>query len=475
MWITKDGFIASRLIVGLLALVIVVSLLFSACSSSTTSPATTASKTTTQPSATTAPAAQKILKIGSIIPLNSPRGIQTANWYKLMAKLVNQAGGWKIGNDTYQIQMVIYDSQGNLQTAKDSLSRAVLNDGCKFLLSWTITGSADVDATVTEPNKVIVIEEDLTNQAVNPKYQYMYPSGNFFQNSDVYKMCQDQVKKGVKSYVSVKPDNQVGRMMDPMIDNAWKLANPNINKIDTVFVPMSTVDFGPIATKIKSYNPDCVDLIYLGFIPNSIPAIYRGLSDVGYKGTILPGLMSQDVLDALVTSVGKGLVEGGEVAGADVNIWQQDPAQRALIDAYKAEYGKWENDAKPDSFQILQAMINGAHSVDTDVIKAYWDKGVPSFQVLSGNFMYFPRPDVGNNRCINGCLGQRVGLIKDGKLVDSGTRVTLKDQLLFTVKTQNMISAYKTWWDTYGYPVFPASEKGLESLHFTDIGITGKD
>jgi ABC-type branched-subunit amino acid transport system substrate-binding protein len=461
--VSKYGFIGSRLIVVLLALVIVASLLFSACSSSTSSPATTTL------------AAQKVLKIGSIIPLNSPRGIQTANWYKLMAKLINQAGGWKIGNDTYQVQMVIYDSQGNLQTAKDSLSRAVLNDGCKFLINWTITGSADVDATITEPNKVICIEEDLTNQAANPKYQYMYPSGNFFQNSDVYLVCKDQVKKGVKSYVSVKPDNELGHMMDGIIDNAWKLADPNINKLGTVFVPMSTVDFGSIATKINSYKPDCVDIIYLGIIPNSIPSLYRGLSDVGYKGTILPGLMSQDILDALVTSVGKTIVEGGEVYGIDPNVWQQDPAQRALIDAYKAEYGKWENDSAPDNFQILQAMINGAQSVDTDVIKAYWDKGAPSFQVLSGNFMYFPRPDLGNDRCINGAISQRVGLIKDGKLVDSGIRVTLKDQLLFTVMTRNMIPAYKAWWDTHGYPVFPASEKGMETIHYTDLGITGKD
>jgi len=456
----------SRLIGVLLALVIISSLIFSGCSSSTS--------TTSQTTATST-AVQKELKIGSILALNSPAGIQTANWFKLMAKLINDDGGWKIGDDVYHVQMIIYDTQGNLATAKDTLSKAVLSDGCKFIIGSSITGSADVDATITEPNKVIVIEEDLTNQAVNPKYQYMYPSGNFFQNADVYKIYQDQVNKGIKSYVSVKPDNEMGHALDAVFDMAWQLADPNIEKLATVFVPMSTVDFGPISTKIESYGADCVDLIYLGLIPNSVPAVYRGLADVGYKGTILPGLMSQDLLDSVVATVGKEIVEGGEVAGVDIRTWQDDPEQLALIDAYIKEYGKWEDDSAPDAFQTLQHMINGAQSVDTDVIKAYWDKGVPSYKVLSGNYMYFPRPDVGNDRCVMGAIAQRVGLIKDGKLVDSGVRTTLKDQLLFTVMTRGLVDVYKEWWDTHGYPVFPEEEKGLESIHYSDLGIMGKD
>jgi branched-chain amino acid transport system substrate-binding protein len=423
-----------------------------------------------------APTPTKVLKMGSVIDLSGARGIQTANWYKLMTKLTNDAGGWKIGNDTYKVEMVIYDPHGSAAAAKDYLTRAVLQDGCKYMLGWSLTGSADVDTTVTEPNKVIVVAEDLTNQGVNPKYQYYFPTGNFFQNCDVFKICKDMVNKGVKSYVSVKPDNQVGHFIDTMINKAWKLADPNIDYKGTVWVPADTVDFGPIATKVKSYNPDCVDLIYVGFIPNAIPSNYRALADIGYEGYILPGLMTQNVLDTLVTAVGKDVVEGGEVpGGADPYTWQQEPYMRSLMDAYVAEYGKWEVDGNPQDFLIVQAAIKAAQSVDTDAVKKYLDNSPAPLQMFNGIFKYFARPELGNNRTISGCLSQHVGIIHDGKLVDSGTIVTLKDQYLFTIMTQNMVDAYKAYWAEYGYPKFPDEEKGKETFHYSDFGITGQD
>ena len=62
---------------------------------------------------------RKYLKFGAVLNMSSPRGLQDKKWYDLFAKLYNDAGGWKIGNDTYKVQIVTYDSQGNATTAKD--------------------------------------------------------------------------------------------------------------------------------------------------------------------------------------------------------------------------------------------------------------------------------------------------------------------------------------------------------------------
>jgi hypothetical protein len=120
-------------------------------------------------------------------------------------------------------------------------------------------------------------------------------------------------------------------------------------------------------------------------------------------------------------------------------------------------------------------MINGAKSVDTDVVKAYWDNSPPAFQVLNGLRQYFARPELGNNRTISGCTSGQLGVIRDGKLLGSGTYTTLKDHYLFSIKTKNMLDAYKAYWAQYGYPTFPASQKGQETFKYTDLGITGKD
>ena len=278
----KHGFNRSRLLISLLALVLIVSVLFSACAK-TTSTTTQTSTTTTQTSTTTTQTPvtttgdQKVLKIGAVIDMRNARGIQGKKWLDLFAKLYNDAGGWKIGNDTYKIQMVLYDSQGNTTTAKDELTRLVLQDGVKFVLGQISTGSAQVDTTITEPNHVITIHEDLTNLAAVPTNQYFYTTGNYFANALLYKIYVDMASKGTKSYVSVKPDNQVGRTMDPGLITAWALGAPNAKYLGTIWVDPNTIDYSPVATKVKSLNPDVVDLVYVGYIPNSIPQMYRAL------------------------------------------------------------------------------------------------------------------------------------------------------------------------------------------------------
>jgi hypothetical protein len=218
-----------------------------------------------------------------------------------------------------------------------------------------------------------------------------------------------------------------------------------------------------------------VDLIYEGFIPNSIPNTYRVLNDVGYKGVILPGLMTQAVLDTLVVTVGKASLEGGETPQCNPYQWQQDPRMRALMDAYVKEYGKWEADGDPNDFLILEAAIKATQSVDTDVIKAYMDNSPAPVQYLAGLTQYFARPDLGNNRTICGSVSGMLGVIRDGKQVSSGTVITTKDQYLYTIQTRGLVDAYKAYWAQYGYPKFPAAQKGQESFHYTDLGITGQD
>jgi branched-chain amino acid transport system substrate-binding protein len=418
------------------------------------------------------------LKIGAVIDMTSTRGLQDKKWFDLFAKLYNDAGGWKIGNDTYQVQMITYDSQGNTTTAKDELNRLVIQDGCKFIIGQISTGSAAVDTTVTEPNHVITIHEDLTNLAAGPQNQYFYTTGNFFGGATMYKIDTTMASLGYKSYVSVKPDNQVGRAMDPVLNLAWASAAPNIKYLGTVWVGMTTIDYGPIATKILSMNPDIADLMYEGFIPNSVPQTYRALYDVGYKGIILAGMMSDADLAAIVTQTGKAAVEGGMQSGMglDPRKFQKDPRMLSIFDAYEKQYGKFETDGITETtgWFILEAAINATQSVDVDVIKNYLDNSPPPIQVASGRTTLFARADLGNYRTKSCAQSFPLGQILNGEVVP-GPFVTTQDQYLVTILSQNMTAVYKAYWDKYGYPTFPAAEKGLSSIKWSDLGITGRD
>jgi ABC-type branched-subunit amino acid transport system substrate-binding protein len=432
--------------------------------------------TPTTPTPTPPPAPQKVLKFGGTYALNRPEIVPAPKWGDLLAKLINDQGGWKIGGEKYKVEFINYDDQGDQAKAKNNLEKLVLQDGCKFILGGT--PSAGVDITVTEPNKVICVGSDFTNASSDPKVQYYYTTGNYFNNALVYVVCQDVAAKGVKSYVSVKPDTQMGHFIDGIINGTWKLAAPDVKYLGTVYFDPSTADYGPIATKAISLNPDCVDLIYIGLIPNAVPQAYSALKDVGFKGIVLPGIVDDDTVVNLVTTVGKEFVEGGESFSTDARRAEnQDPRMLAFIDDYIKEYGKLEAAAASGpslGWFILEDAINATQSVDVDTIKAYLDNSKGSVRHASGWAKLFARPDLKNYRTICGGYSHPVIMIHDGKLVTVGT-VTLKDQYLFAILSGGLVDTYKKYWEEYGYPAFPAEEKGKSKLNFSDLGITGHD
>jgi branched-chain amino acid transport system substrate-binding protein len=409
--------------------------------------------------------------------MRKAKQIQTKKWYDLFAKLYNDAGGWKIGNDTYKVQIVTYDGQGNATTGKDLLTRQVLQDGCKFLLGQQSTGLPDVDMTITEPNKVITIHEDLTNKAAATG-QYFYTTGNYFTGALSLTLAANLEKAGYKSYLSVKPENQIGHAVDPQLNDAWAMGARNIKYLGTVWVDPATIDYAPIATKVRSINANIADLMYLGYIPNAVPQMYRALYDVGYKGIIMPGLMSQADLDALVVQVGKAAVEGGVQSsmGLDYRLFQKDPQMLSLMAAYEKEYGKYETDGQSETvhFQILEAAINATQSVDVEVIKNYLDNRPPPIRTLSGWTTLVARPDLGHNRTTVCVGGGPCGLIRDGKVVP-GFISTSKDSYLFSVISQKLGDAYKAYWAQYGVPTFPAEYKQYDTLTYAQVGFAGAD
>ena len=205
------------------------------------------------------------MKIGHVAALNIATGVETKKWYELFAKLINEQGGWKIGADTYDVEMIVYDSQDDPAKGKTYLEKLVLQDGVKFIFG-SPTSNAATDTEVTEPNKVILLGLDFIGVAADPKIQYFWePMGMFFARGYMYHLYTDMENRGFKSYVSLKTDDMMGHVSDGWCNTTWALAAPDVKYLDTVFFDLSTSDYGPIATKIMSLHPDVVDANYTGW------------------------------------------------------------------------------------------------------------------------------------------------------------------------------------------------------------------
>jgi ABC-type branched-subunit amino acid transport system substrate-binding protein len=423
-------------------------------------------------STTPAPAPTKELKIGSVQILNMPMGLEQQKWLKLFAKLINDKGGWKIGNDTYKIEMIIYDSQNDTALAKNYLEKLVYQDGVKYILG-SPTGNPATDTLVTEPNKVICLGLDLTGTSADPKIQYYWtPNGMYFSGGMLWVVYSDIAAAGAKSYVSVKLDNLMGHVTDSMDNASWKVAAPDVEYLGTVFFDPATTDFGPIATKIKSMNPDVLDCNYTISTP-----LMNALYDVGFKGLILPAQVDPPMFDAILSHCGKEFMEGWEFFLQDPRLYPDQPKEiMDLLDAYEKEYGEFQTGGClwVAYWFIFKDAVENTQSLDVDVLKNYLDHSDHAVRTLTGLCQLFPRPDAKNLRTISGEPADFVGVIHDGQIVPLRA-VTIKDHVLGAIlaKGKGVVDAYKAYWEEYGYFKFPAEQQSI--IKYSDLGIMGKD
>ena len=395
---------------------------------------------------------QKVLKIGSLVPLNLKEGVEIQKWMNLFAKIYNEQGGWQIGNEKYKVEINIYDHAMDPAKMRSAAEKAVLQDGNKFLLNnWSDNQAQTV--TITEPNKVLVLAGGFTPDLAKPNLQYyIRTSGVFFGSGSPYVIQRDYVARGGKTDIMVTSDTEMGHFGAKLWAAPAKLAGLNI--LPDVFFNPDTVDFGPIATKVKSYNPDVVELPFVS--GDTVTNIISALKDVGFKGMVYPGNLVPYTLENAVKKVGKEYLEGMEVQVFDPRGIMKNPKILALYDRYTKEYGEFRTEGCwwVGGWFFFEDAVNATKSIDIDVLRNYLFNSKKGVATLEGYSQLFARPDLQNFRTIEVAPGHPVGMIKNGKLVPIKP-VSVKDQYLVAVKCYNLVDIYQKYWDQYGYPKFP--------------------
>ena len=144
-------------------------LLVAGCGSTTTTTAaqgstTTAaqgSTTTAGPASTTTTAgAAKVIKIGSSAPLSgglAAEGVLVKEGYEFWRDTVNAKGGIKVGNDMYQVELILYDDKSDAPTAAKLTEKLITEDKVNFLLSPYSSGLTVSTSATAEKYKMVNI------------------------------------------------------------------------------------------------------------------------------------------------------------------------------------------------------------------------------------------------------------------------------------------------------------------------------
>ena len=211
--------------------------------------------------------------LGSAISLTgkyATNGEHTQRGYDLGVKIINDAGGVKVGGKTYKLEVKYYDDESNSAKAAALAQRLIEQDGIQYMLGPYGSGLTIAIAPVTEKFGVPMVEANGASRALFTKgYKYLFAvlnSADQYLNSAVDLMADK--KKGATVALAFEQDSfsldvKLG-VMDRIKANGMKVV------IDDA-LPKELNDMTATLQKVKALKPDL--LIVSGHSKGAMTAI----------------------------------------------------------------------------------------------------------------------------------------------------------------------------------------------------------
>ena len=314
---------------------------------------------------TTSQAANKVLKIGHIGVMSGPAAAWgLINKYAALAgaEIINEDGGFEIGGEKYDIEIVSLDTKQNPRVAIAGAERLVYQEGIKYIIGPNVDDTTRAVLPVLEKAGAFNICYGWHRALFTP------PSKNTalgmiagYQSAPViYKYLKEQ--RGVKSLACVPRNDANGlNSRDSCVAAADQLGI-KITSSDSTYEP-NTSDFFPIMGRIIGQNPDLI--VLSGVAPSDAPLLIRAARELGYKGL----MSTETAMDAnIITEIAGEMANGFiSVGGASAPELRTDQMKR-FIERYSKVAGEWNDEAGTKVYaleMLLQTLrVAGAAAID---------------------------------------------------------------------------------------------------------------
>ena len=203
--------------------------------------------------------------LGSAISLTgkySAEGHHAQNGYDLAIKMINEAGGVKVGDKNYQLEVVYYDDESTPARTAQLLERLINQDGIQFVLGPYSSATTKAAAPVTEKYKIPMVEaEGASRSLFTQGYKYMFA---VLSTSEQYLASAIALAAEVAEKSGKKPSDVKVAMVfenDPFSLDVRAGVVDDINKYGMQIIlddkmPRDLSDISPTLTKVKALKPD---------------------------------------------------------------------------------------------------------------------------------------------------------------------------------------------------------------------------
>ncbi|MEW6122017.1 MAG: ABC transporter substrate-binding protein [Pseudomonadota bacterium] len=328
-----------------------------------------------------------------------------------MADQINAAGGLKVGDKTYTIEMKKYDDRYRAQDAVTAMERLILEDKVKYVVGPM--GSAPTLATQARTNadKVITLTMAFSPKALSPQLPYSFRPAITTAEFTGPQLGWLGQKLALKRVRALEPNDETGQSVAASQKEAYKAVNIDL-QVD--FFERERVDFVPILTRALMQT-DALEIG--GNSPTTAGLLVKQARELGYTGPIF--VTGGDVTAELVKVAGKQAAEGVYV---HLPIDSSRPETAAYIKAFEDKFKQPANGHNLfiySGLQMLLAAMQKAGTVDDTTKVAKELEGLAQFPTVLGPASWTGLKLYGINHQIE--LPFYVGQIKDGVAVKVAT------------------------------------------------------
>jgi branched-chain amino acid transport system substrate-binding protein len=360
-------------------------------------------------------AANKVLKIGFVGVTSGPAaawGISNVRSMQVRADWINEIGGIKIGDTTYDIEIVTFDDQKDPKRAIAGMEK-MAQAGIHYVVGPNVDDGAAAVRPVAEQNGIIYFPYAF------PKALYTAPASNavlgmvanYQSGPAIYKYLKEE--KGVKSVAFVAANES-----DPLSQREGGVAAAKALGLEVVSsnvtFQVDTTDFTPVLTPVMRKRPDL--LVLSGVSPANAPQLIRSARELGFQGII----STETAQDAGVLKEGAGDLANGfiSVGGASTPEISSD-MMTEFVARYTKMFGEYNDESNTKCYAleyILETMkMNPAAIESVDEFKKTMDTFEVANPYMKGDAVlkYVGMTSFGQKRQVSVPLV--VNVYKDGK------------------------------------------------------------
>ena len=217
---------------------------------------------------------QEVLKLGAAVSFSgkyAKEGQLLKKGYELWKEKVNSAGGIKVGNKRYKVEIIYYDDQSNPKTTAKLIEKLITQDGVKFILGPYGSSQVFAGAGVVEKYDALMVQGGgASSKIYRQGYKHVF---------GVFNTAPDYGKNLIDLALSLKPRPRTVAIIyekDIFSEDAAKGAlrrarDKGLRILLFEGYPKGTQDLSSLMLKLRLKKPDIV--IGAGHFRDSVLAV----------------------------------------------------------------------------------------------------------------------------------------------------------------------------------------------------------